>query len=68
MNDTIKKLIFSEKTNIKDAFKLPLCEILYNNVIEAKGKEYAEREALSLCNDVQWAIFIEHFEDHSWEQ
>ncbi len=68
MNSVIKQLIFNEQTNLKEAFRLPLCEKLYNDCVESKGKGFAEREALSLCNDVLWAIFIEHFEDHSWER
>lgn len=68
MNNVIKQLIFNEQTNLKEAFRLPLCEKLYNDCEESKGKAFAEREALSLCNDVLWAIFIEHFEDYSWER
>ena len=68
MNDNLKRLIFNEKTDLKDAFQLPLCEKLFNDIVDANGREYAEREALSLCNDVQWAIFIEHFESHLWER
>ena len=68
MNDVIKQLTFNKRTDIEDAFLLPLCKKLYNRLVDAKGKEYAEIEALALCNDVLWAIFIEKFEDHTWDQ
>ena len=68
MNDIIKRLTFNKRTNIDDAFLLPLCKKLYNKLVDTKGKKYAETEALALCNDVLWAIFIENFEDHAWDQ
>ena len=68
MNDVIKQLIFYKRSNIEEAFQLPLCKRLYNELVETKGVEYATGEALALCNDVLWAIFIGEFEDHTWDQ
>lgn len=68
MNDVIKQLTFNKRTNINEAFQLPLCKRLYNELVETKGVEYATGEALALCNDVLWAIFIGEFEDHTWDR
>ena len=68
MNDVIKQLTFNKRTNIDEALQLPLCKRLYNELVATKGVEYATGEALALCNDVLWAIFIGEFEDHTWDQ
>ena len=68
MNDIIKRLTFNKRTNIKEALLLPLCKKLYNKLVDTKGKEYAEIEALALCNDVLWAKYISLFENRDWGQ
>ena len=68
MIEIIKNLIFNERTELKDALRLPLCRKLYKDVKKSKGAEIAEKEALLLCNDVLWAKFISQYENRTWGQ
>lgn len=68
MIEKIKNLIFHERTELKDALRLPLCKRLYEEVKKDKGVETAEKETLLLCNDVLWAKFISLFENGEWGQ
>lgn len=67
MNAKLKELIFNEVKELQDALKFPLCAMLYDTLI-IDGAEFAEKETILLCNDVLWSIYIEHFEDHSFDQ
>ena len=68
MIENVKNLVFNERTEIKDALKLPLCKKLYKAVKETQGAEIAKKETLLLCNDVLWAMFISLFENREWRQ
>ncbi|SEF48726.1 hypothetical protein SAMN05216354_0637 [Xylanibacter ruminicola] len=68
MIEKVKSLIFNERTELKDALRLPLCRKLYKDVKKSKGAEIAEKEALLLCNDVLWAKFISQYENRTWGQ
>lgn len=66
MIEKVKSLIFNERTELKDALRLPLCRKLYKEVKKTKGAEIAKIETLLLCNDVLWAKFISLFENREW--
>jgi hypothetical protein len=68
MIEKIKNLIFNERTELKDALRLPLCKKLYIELRKNKGEEIAKKDALLLCNDVLWAKFISLFENREWGQ
>lgn len=68
MNEKVKKLIFWERTDLEEALRLPLCKRLYSELKKTESEAVAEEEALALCNDVLWAIFIEVFADLTWDR
>ena len=68
MIEKVKNLIFNERTELKDALRLPLCKKLYIEVKKNKGEELAKKETLLLCNDVLWAMFISLYENREWKQ
>lgn len=68
MNEELKKLIFWKRNDLEEALRLPLCNRLYCELKEKEGEATAKDEALALCNDVLWSIFIEEFADLTWDR
>lgn len=68
MIEKVKSLVFNERSELKDALRLPLCKKLYQSLKKTEGIDFAKKETLLLCNDVLWAKYISLFENRDWGQ